>query len=110
MAHAGSNACTVVMDTGGSNDISLMFNTSALCRELQECLSETLVTMERQVGDSYAGKESDNTQDESNNNSSVIVRDVGGSCEALSVVADDCDTSMWFLGVFSNTDTIHASV
>ncbi|XP_078347468.1 omega-hydroxyceramide transacylase-like isoform X2 [Oculina patagonica] len=74
MAHAGSNACTVNMDAGSSDDTcKFIFNANALCRELQECLSETMVMMERHVGDSYAGKESDNTQDESNNNSSVIV-------------------------------------
>lgn len=92
MADVGSNACKLVMDADNSSDTSFILNTNALCRELQECLAETMMMMECHVGDSYTGKEFDNEKDESKNNSCGIVRDAVGSDGAKRLlVVDDCD-------------------
>ena len=69
------------MDVDSSNDIMFI---SALCRELQECLAETMITMENHV-DGFTGQGSDTEENECNNNLSGIVRDVGGSGTAESL-------------------------
>lgn len=90
-AHGRNNEHAMLMDPGADNNdvtFTCILNTSALCRELQECLAESMVMMEHHVGESYAETNSD-----SNNNSSDIVKDLGGSAcaGAESLVVDNCD-------------------
>jgi len=60
MADVGSNACKLVMNGDDSGGGSFILETSALHRELQECLAETIIMMEHHVGDSKTGKELEN--------------------------------------------------
>ena len=88
------------MDAGGRSDVSFIFNTNALFRDLQECLMETMDMMEHHVGASNERKESSNKQHASSNNSSLIVREVSRS-NAVENTITECDeyvildTSEW---------------
>ena len=91
IADVGNNASKVVMDAEDSSDDVFILNTNSLCRELQECLAETIIMMECHGGDSYTGKKFNNEKDEMKNNSSGRVRHMCESDGAKSLAVDDCD-------------------
>ena len=75
----------MVCDPGKSSDTSFTLNTSILFRELQECLEESMATIEHHQVDNCTRQESDSKEDDRSNPSFAIIND------DESMAVENCD-------------------
>ena len=84
-----STACnhehSMVCDPGESSDASFTLNTSILFRELQECLEESMATIEHHQVDNCTRKESDSKEGDRSNPSFAMISD------DKSMAVENCD-------------------